>query len=194
MTRQLKTAGERLRLKIELLQLADELGNISEACRRTGCSRDSYYRYKRRFDAGGMAALASAPPRASAPPGHSESDVENAILAEVRLDPGRGRLMVSKILHKKGISVSASGVRLVWLRFGLETAAKREAWVASQAGGAQDRWSPGDRRKPPGSYCAADGFGHQDCCPPATGPLSEIDLTSKALAYPGQALKRKCEG
>ena len=49
----LKLAHKRL----TVLQLADSLGNVSEACRRGGLDRTSFYEYKRRFQTHGMEGL-----------------------------------------------------------------------------------------------------------------------------------------
>jgi Helix-turn-helix domain len=45
--------------RVRVLQLAQELGNISEACRIVGVSRRSYYEWKRVADAEGVDALKS---------------------------------------------------------------------------------------------------------------------------------------
>ena len=43
--------------KLGLLNLAEELGNVSQACRVMGLSRDTFYRYKEAMDNGGVEAL-----------------------------------------------------------------------------------------------------------------------------------------
>ena len=43
-----------------LLNLAEELGNVSKACQMTGVSRDTFYRYKSAKDEGGVEALLAA--------------------------------------------------------------------------------------------------------------------------------------
>ena len=43
--------------KVGLLNLAEELGNVSKACKIMGLSRDTFYRYKSAIDEGGINAL-----------------------------------------------------------------------------------------------------------------------------------------
>ncbi|WP_415837477.1 helix-turn-helix domain-containing protein, partial [Parendozoicomonas haliclonae] len=43
--------------KVGLLNLADELGNISKACKMIGVSRDTFYRYRDAVNSGGVDAL-----------------------------------------------------------------------------------------------------------------------------------------
>ena len=43
--------------KLGLLNLAEELGNVSKACKVIGFSRDTFYRYKAAMESGGVDAL-----------------------------------------------------------------------------------------------------------------------------------------
>jgi len=43
--------------KVGLLNLAKELGNVSQACKIMGLSRDTFYRYKTAMENGGVEAL-----------------------------------------------------------------------------------------------------------------------------------------
>ena len=47
--------------KVGLLNLADELGNISKACKMMGVSRDTFYRYKEAVDEGSVESLLDRP-------------------------------------------------------------------------------------------------------------------------------------
>jgi transposase len=45
------------RYRLRLFTLAEELGSVSEACRRMGVSRQTYYRLKHQVDRWGLEAL-----------------------------------------------------------------------------------------------------------------------------------------
>lgn len=122
--------------KVGLLNLAEELGNVSKACKVMGLSRDTFYRYKSAVETGGVEALFDQTRRK---PNH-KNRVEEAIevvVKEYAIEwPAHGQLRTSNELRKKGIFVSPSGVRSVWLRHQLANFKDRlkalEAKVSSE--------------------------------------------------------------
>lgn len=124
--------------KLGLLNLAEELGNVSRACKVMGLSRDTFYRYKAAVEDGGIEALFD---RSRRKPNHKnrvDEQVEEAVVAYAIEQPAHGQVRVSNELRKRGVFVSASGVRSIWLRHELGNFKQRllalEASVAESGG------------------------------------------------------------
>lgn len=122
--------------KIGLLNLAEELGNISKACKVMGYSRDTFYRYRDAMDEGGMEALLE---KSRKHPNHKnrvDETIETAVVEFAFEQPAYGQTRASNELRKMGVFVSPSGVRSIWLRHELESFKKRlkvlEARVAKE--------------------------------------------------------------
>jgi len=111
--------------RMTLLQLAERLRNVSEACRRRAVSRSQFYEYKRAFQENGLQGLIDRPPVPRSFPRQTPSEVKEKIIALSTSHPTWGRKRISYHLRLEGISVSASTVRNIWLREGLETRYKR---------------------------------------------------------------------
>ena len=111
--------------KIGLLNLAAELGNVSRACKVMGFSRDTFYRYQAAVEAGGVEALIDANRRKPNIKNRVEEATEAAVTAFALEQPAFGQVRVSNELRKRGIFISPSDVRSVWLRQNLESFKKR---------------------------------------------------------------------
>jgi len=111
--------------KMGLIKLAEQLGNVSQACKIMGYSRDSFYRFKELYDEQGEEGLRELSRRKPNPKNRVDPVVEEAVLAIALENPALGQLRVSNTLKQDGIFVSPGGVRSIWLRHGLETFKKR---------------------------------------------------------------------
>lgn len=115
----LNTSDKIIKHKTGLLNLAEELGNVSKACQVMGYSRDTFYRYKSAVDEGGVEALLERTRRKPNLANRVDEVVEQAVIKSATDFPAYGQTRTSNELRKLGTFVSPSGVRSIWLRHSL---------------------------------------------------------------------------
>ena len=115
----LNTTDKIIKHKVGLLNLAEELGNVSKACQVMGLSRDTFYRYKSAVEEGGVEALLERTRRKPNLANRVDKATEQAVIGSATDFPAYGQVRTSNELRKQGVFVSPSGVRSIWLRHDL---------------------------------------------------------------------------
>ncbi len=121
----LHTSNPIIKHKAGLINLAEELGNVSKACKVMGVSRDTFYRYQELVEEDGIDSLISQSRRTPNLKNRVDEATEQSVIESAIEYPAYGQHRTSNELRKKGVFVSGSGVRSVWLRHNLENFKKR---------------------------------------------------------------------
>jgi transposase-like protein len=115
------------RKRLSVLRLAERLGNASEACRRAGVDRTSFYQWKRRFAREGLAGLANRVPDRKEHPFRTPARLEKRIVESAISSPAHGCDRIARTLAKAGITISAVTIQKILSKAKLGTYEMRAA-------------------------------------------------------------------
>lgn len=125
----MSTTEKLIKARMGMLALAEQLNNVSAACRRAGISRSHYYEIKEAFEKFGAEGLAPRQRRRPQMPNQTPPELETQILEMTERYPTYSYLRISDQLKLVGIGVSPSTVRAVWQRHGLTLRIHRLLWL-----------------------------------------------------------------
>lgn len=112
--------------KIGLLNLAEEINNVSRASKVMGFFRDTFYRYKSAVQDGWINVLLDKSRRQPNLKNRTDEITEAAVLQHAIDFPANGQSRASnELLRKAGVFISPSGVRCIWIRNNIESFKKR---------------------------------------------------------------------
>ena len=121
-----KDAAEKVaRQRMSVLQMAQALGSVSAACRRSGMDRTSFYDWKRRFQTQGLEGLKDLPPVHRTHPMTTPPEVVEQVLTLSRDNPAWGCVRLSDQLQLEGIRVSSPTVQSILIKHGVGTKYER---------------------------------------------------------------------
>ncbi len=127
-----------IKRKLNILELGETLGTISDACRKLGVSRTHYYDIKSAIEEEGLEGLLEKSRKAPRMANRVSPEIEKKVLDYSLEFPTQGQKRVANELKKEGIQISDGGIRSIWLRHNLQIASLRlkrlEKWSAENNG------------------------------------------------------------
>jgi transposase InsO family protein len=131
MTAEKKIAQKRF----TLLQVAERIRNVSEACRRHSVSRSQFYEYKRAFQERGFDGLMDRPPIPKSFPNETPPEIKERIMSLSIQHPAWGPMRIADNLRLEAIPVSPGTIRNIWIKEDIETKYKRLLRLEEESNG-----------------------------------------------------------
>jgi transposase InsO family protein len=153
--------------RLRTLAAARELGNVSEACRRNGVSRTTYYQWAALAAAYGLDALMPKDRRRPQLPNATPTHVVAELLTLAVMEPTLGCRQLADRLEARGLAISKTTVNKILRDHGLARRSQRVAKAAEIAALTQGLIDERTRTSPwgfchwaarPGDLVAMDGF------------------------------------
>lgn len=132
----MSTREKLIKARLGMLALAEELQNISLACKRAGISRSHFYEIKDAFERFGAEGLAPAARRRPRVPNETPPELVARILEMTERYPTRSYVFISQQLRLVAVGVTPAAVRAVWLRHGLTLRHQRLLWLEQKTAAA----------------------------------------------------------
>ncbi len=115
--------------RLAVIELAEKLKNVREACRRSGMDRVSFYKWRNRYLDEGFEGLMNRSKKPHSHPATTSDSVVEVILDKVLELPNWGCDPISRALKSQGISVSGPAVQKIFSNNNLASAADRVNWL-----------------------------------------------------------------
>lgn len=110
----MKDPAEKLALsRLRVLKLAEEIGNIAEACRRGNMDRTSFYEWKRRYQVHGLDGLKDLPPVHKSHPQTTPEHIRDAVLDLSLRNPAWGCKRLAAELTRQKMPLSHQTVQRI---------------------------------------------------------------------------------
>ena len=109
-------ANRLARKRLSVLRLAEQLGSVSDACRRSGMDRTSFYVWKKRFEESGLEGLKNISTAHLYHPQTTSREDEEKILELSLSHPGWGCDRLSDRLRLQGAGVSSPTVQRILIK------------------------------------------------------------------------------
>jgi len=132
----METAVKIAKQRLSVLELAEQLGSVSEDCRRRGMDRTSFYEWKRRFQTHGLEGLKDLPPIHKSHPQTMKLEVEARIVELALAHPSYGCNKIEKLLSLEGPYVSNVTIQKILIEHSLGS--RYDRWLALEKKSAED--------------------------------------------------------